>query len=441
MFEIGCSLLAPSDAHFLGGGASTGGGGGGGSGGSGGEPACDPAPPCSETISGPTVNVTLSQVNELAALVANAAPNTTLVLESGTYLLTAVLTINTEGITIRSASGVASDVVLDGNAAPVIIAIGAPNVTLRDITVKNAFDSAVLIGSGAGKTVERARLCGVEIIDGGNYFIQSSVDNGWADCGRLERTRLRLSDDLRIATCARGFVVGLTIQGGRRWWVTESEFNDFYCSTTLPVVSAADCGAIAPTTGAIFNLGARETVIERSRFTNAMRAIAFGYTVTTTAPRAWEDDPFPNMTIEHYDGLLRNNVIVGHPKCFDTGIELNHARRPSVLHNTVVYTDEIAFAAIDRRYPSTSVEMVNNLVRGLISFRDGAEEVTDQSTVIVDDLNAVFVSPSTGDFHLLPSASVAIDKGVTNELAGLDMDGEPHDRGSAPDVGADEAAP
>lgn len=42
-----------------------------------------------------------------------------------------------------------------------------------------------------------------------------------------------------------------------------------------------------------------------------------------------------------------------------------------------------------------------------------------------------------GDLHLTAGATDAIDQGTPVGDAGLDLDGEPHDRG-APDLGADE---
>ena len=44
-----------------------------------------------------------------------------------------------------------------------------------------------------------------------------------------------------------------------------------------------------------------------------------------------------------------------------------------------------------------------------------------------------------GDFHLAPSASDAVDQGVTLDEAGVDIDGDPHNAGAGPDIGADES--
>ena len=42
------------------------------------------------------------------------------------------------------------------------------------------------------------------------------------------------------------------------------------------------------------------------------------------------------------------------------------------------------------------------------------------------------------DFHLADGATPAIDQGTAVDEAGIDIDGETHDRGAGPDLGADE---
>lgn len=433
---IGCSLLAPNDSYFLdGSGGAAGGGAGGGN-----ESVCVAAPACDQETPGPTVDVMPSQVEALPGLVASADPGTTFLLQPGDYALTAVISIKTRGITLASSTGIASDVVIDGGGAAVMISISADDVTLRDLTLRNAKESAVLVGGGTGDTIEHPRLCGVTIEDGGSAFVRTSRETGWVDCGRVEGSTFSFSDQGRSARCSEGLVSAIAVSGGRGWSLVDDLFQDFYCSATEPT-SPADCVSSSPPIGVIFSLGARDTLIERSRFFGVSRAVALGYTITTTAPRTYADAPYEGMTVDHYDGIVRNNLIVGHRHCFDTGIELNHARRPALLHNTVVYPEAIAFSPIDRRYPATEVEFANNLIRGTLTFRDGAPKGNDQATVTVDALDALFVDPVALDFHLRPDAASAIDRGVANDRAGLDLDGETHDVGTAPDVGADERSP
>jgi len=124
---------------------------------------------------------------------------------------------------------------------------------------------------------------------------------------------------------------------------------------------------------------------------------------------------------------------------FDTGIELDQARGVRVYHNTVYSTDAVVsfFSSIDYRFPNTVADIRNNLVR-VITMRDGATGTVDHNLMNVPA--GYFVSPPAVDLHLTASATGAIDQGVVLDMAGLDIDDQPHDRG-LPDLGADERQP
>lgn len=85
--------------------------------------------------------------------------------------------------------------------------------------------------------------------------------------------------------------------------------------------------------------------------------------------------------------------------------------------------------------PSTARGDSNNLVRRL-TIRDDATSIADHNIENVP--RAYFVDAEGGDVHLTEVATGAIDQGVVLEEAGLDLDGDAHDRGAGPDLGADE---
>lgn len=432
-----CSLLAPDDRYFLG----SGGGEQGGNGGNGGsdiEVACTAAPACDDRGGGQVVPIALSQLDALPTLVANAEPNTIFELEQGTYSFSEVISIKAPGTTLQSAPG--AEVVLE-STAPVAIAVSADDFTMRGLILRGGTQSAVLVGGGKDVIIQRPRLCDVTIEDGGQSFLRTREDGGWVDCGRIEGSSFKLTDENRIALCESSSIVSaVSVAGGRGWVVTESVFTDFFCSDPSPPVTPTDCNPSGGV-GMTFDLGSRDTLIERTRFVGASRAIVLGYTTTPTAPRTYADNPYDDSAIDHFDGILRNNLIVGHALCFDTGVELNHAREPSVLHNTVVYLEEQGYSAIDSRYLETKATFINNLVRGGISYRNSAIEQPEVATVEVTSLADFFQNPGQDDYRLIPGASAAIDMGGVSDLAGLDLDGQPHTAGSAPDVGAYEFIP
>ena len=108
----------------------------------------------------------------------------------------------------------------------------------------------------------------------------------------------------------------------------------------------------------------------------------------------------------------------------------------SVLHNTVVSSESAGgfFSSIDYRFANTDVTIRNNIVRR-ITQRNGASATVDHN--LEGAHLDLFMDPPAGDLHLVDSASAAIDQGVIDADAGLDIDGEPRDEG-APDLGCDE---
>jgi hypothetical protein len=154
--------------------------------------------------------------------------------------------------------------------------------------------------------------------------------------------------------------------------------------------------------------------------------------------RDYADNPYPGVStyIGHYDGIIRGNAIFGDIDFYDTGVELAQARGARVLHNSVVSSSDASgfFSSIDYRFPSTDVEIRNNLVRRITRRGDANGTVENNLEAAALDL---FVDPAAGDLHLRPSAAAAIDQGVVTSDAGLDIDGETRDNGT-PDLGADE---
>ena len=106
-----------------------------------------------------------------------------------------------------------------------------------------------------------------------------------------------------------------------------------------------------------------------------------------------------------------------------------------MLHNTVVSTAGTGFfSSIDVRFAATLASVRNDLARRMTT-RDAATVTADHNLEMAP--NVLFVGFASGDLHLVPGAAAAVNRGVADSLAGLDIDGRPHDVG-APDLGAHE---
>lgn len=422
LLSVGCSLLAPEDAFFVGGVSGAAGGSL--------ELPCEPAPPCG-SYPEPDETLTPSDVGSLPELVKKAGY--TIGLTEGTYQLDQPLEVVADGVTLRATAG---PVVIQG-AWPTLVTIYSSDVTLADLTLTGSDQAAVVLSPPSGQRSERARLCNVTIQDGGERFVSAIEGGGYADCVLIEGSTFALTghDPAVSPACCPGCIpMAVRVGSGRGWVIRGNHFAGFYCQD-------ANGSCVGSPIVLTFLFGSRDTLIENNQIEDASRGIVLGYTKEDKPTRTYADAPHGGVGIDHYDGIIRNNTIAGHPICFDTGIELNRAAEPRVLHNTIVHRGMLNYATIDRRYSTTYAYIDNNLVLGPIRFREcgtGTCGVLRNNHEIPDPLllPSYFVDPMS-DFHLVPDAAPAIDQGVVVEDAGVDLDGTPHDAG-APDIGADE---
>jgi hypothetical protein len=231
-----------------------------------------------------------------------------------------------------------------------------------------------------------------------------------------------------IESCCGGcYTGGIDAHAAWNWVVRNNRFEGIYC----------DNGGLAEH-AVHFWKGARGTLVENNVIVDCARGIGFGLD-GGQGERVYPDNPHNGEMLAHYDGVIRNNVIWAQIPYFDTGIELHIAKEPHVFHNTVVSADSVTsfFSSIDYRFPETFAVIQNNLTRK-ITARDGAQGTLSNN--LESTPFSHFVNAAGLDFHLVASATSAIDQGVAVGEAGVDMDGQTHDIG-APDLGADEHAP
>lgn len=411
-------------------GSTSSGNGGAGAGGAG-PSSCAPLPPAT----GATVAVDPSQASSLPAIVADAAAGTTIVLAAGTYLLPASLQFLQDGVTLRSADDDAASVVLDAAyAVNEAIVIAASNVTIAHVTVTHAVDHLVHVyPPAAGVDVIGTVLYGMVLVDGGEQFVKVNPivgQTGYIDEGRVECSSFLLTDQGRpnVESCCGGcYTGGVDAHAAWKWTVRSNRFEGIWCSTGLAEHAVH------------FWKGSRDTLVENNVIVDCARGIGFGLG-DGAGERVYSDAPYGGAMLAHYDGIIRNNVVWADVPAFDTGIELDETRTPHALHNTVVRGPGATgfFSSIDYRFATTDVVLSNNLT-DKITQRDGAAGtmITNLEGATLD----LFAGAATLDFHLAATAAAAIDQGSVDAASGADIDGEPHDLGSAPDIGADETAP
>lgn len=396
---------------------------------------------------GNTVTVTPSQAGLLPALVRDAAPQTTFLLEDGLYLLNAAgeqsrLQFRSPGVTLRSASGRADSVVLDGGyVTNEIVNISASDVTIAHVTIRRARHHPIHVSPASGtpdtaqaRYVLRTLIYDVTLEDGGQQFVKinsNAARDAFVDYGVVQCSRFRMSSTGRAqvvtinGSCYTG---GVDAHMARGWEIRNNSFEGIYCTS----------GGLAEHAVHLWS-ASRDTIVENNHIVNCARGIGFGMG-SSGSSRAYPDDPYPGLGyIGHYDGIIRNNVIYADVDRFDTGIELEQARVVKVHHNTVLAAPSLTafYTSLSYRFGNTLADIRNNL---LVDYRqrDGAAALGNPALLngLAPPLDW-FVDPAEYDFHLVSTATGAIDQGFALDDHGYDLDGEARSD-DAPDFGADE---
>ncbi|MEM9861885.1 MAG: hypothetical protein AAF938_09735 [Myxococcota bacterium] len=387
----------------------------------------------------------------LRQVVSSASTGDTILLADGTYTFPngggfTGLYFTTPGITLRSASGDASAVILDsayqdhGNgSAPITVA--AADTVLADFTVQRSIYHLIHLWADG----DNALVHNVTMIDGGQQFLKASpggaarVDDAEISCSRFEMT-----DEGRDnvwgygrqggnTTCYTG---GIDAHDSRNWHVHDNVFNGIYCNPDGVQRPAHGMNPDARG-GQTYRGGLSEHaihmwdseegtghLIERNRIYNCARGIGLGFRVDT------------------YGTIIRNNTIFSAfagGREHDVGISVERAHDTSILNNTIFYASGSAYSStIEFRFPSTdNVEIRNNLTNQRIRSRDDANAA--MSANVTDARSEWFVDAESGDLRLARcDVDSVVEAGDSSSDVSDDIDGLP--RTGAMDIGADQCS-
>ena len=384
--------------------------------------------------SGTIIEVTPEQVGTLQAILDRARAGDTIQLADGVYALPETLVFRNSGVTLRSKSGNRQGVVIDGHyAIGDLLLIQKSDITIADLTVTRSYWHLVHVvpsgGSSSGTMLHNLRG-----VDGGEQFVKVNPDGGYyADHGVVRCSSFELTDLGRSFIRNNCYTGGFDLHQGRGWQLYGNTFSGFWCASGLSEHAIHAWN------------GSRDTFIERNVIINSARGIGLGLGASVSG-RTYEDSPCGGVAdIGHYGGVVTNNfVVVNDARLqasgagFDTGIGLEQSCATSVLHNTVVSTASPRSSSIEWRFGNTTATVANNLVTHGLLMRD--EAMASLAGNVANAPLGIFVDAAGGNLHLLPSATLAIDKAVALPVPLLsDIDSEP--RGVAADVGADEYLP
>ncbi len=349
--------------------------------------------------------VTVSSEAELRDQAHNAAAGTTIMIAAGVYNLQDFIYVVNGGLTLRGASGNRDDVILDFGgmeSGHFGILVEADDVTIADLTIRNAHDHGVSI---QGR--DRPTLYNLHIQDIGDQLVKvnpygDGSEDGLLACSRLEYT----------TSAPDSYTNGISAHQAHRWVVRDNEWyrirgNEGY---TGPAI--------------LFWGESSNTIVERNLLVNCYRGIAFGN---------------PGQSgVNHTGGIVRNNFIYSEMEN-DVAVEMTHAQGWLVAHNTALLLGsppDLTWG-MEARYSESQGTFAYNLTnKDIWNDRDGASGVLTGN--VTNAQESWFADAAAGDLHLLATAAVAIDQAATLAEVTDDYDGEARPIGPAPDVGADE---
>jgi hypothetical protein len=395
---------------------------------------CGPLPPPSGNI------VNVATVGELQNAVNTANPGDTILVTDGTYNLNGVyLRVDIPNVTVRSASGNREAVILDGNYQTTeIFQIVASNVTIADLTLREAYDHPIHVMSTDSSHTLNTLIYNVHIIDPGQQAIKinpadSGIPGYYTDDGTIACSHIELTDAGRMHIRDNCYTGGIDAHQSRDWVIRDNLIEGFWCANGLSEH------------GIHLWRGCRDTIIERNVLNDNARSIGLGL-VTSGSGRTYPDNPCPEAIgyVDDFGGIIRNNFMsASDPDLFaseygfDCGICLWNSCKAQALHNTFYTANTVeTFSSIEWRFENTEAIIANNLVNHIMREREGA--TASQSGNLTNATADWFVDPGNGDLHLLSTATEAIDQVTTLIEVIDDIDGDTRPIGAASDVGADE---
>jgi hypothetical protein len=255
------------------------------------------------------------------------------------------------------------------------------------------------------------RLYNIHLINGGEQLLKTNPagDGSGINDGVIEHSVFEYEPQSR-----NWYANAIQVLAGANWIIR----NNLIRNIKAPAGEMAGPAVLAW-------FSASGTTIEGNTFINCQREISVGLIERT-----------PN---DHTGGVIRNNFIYrdASVQSGDVAIAVFDSPGTRVLHNTVYLADGYP-NAIEYRFPNTSgVVIANNLLNRAITGRDSATASITNN--VVNAAQALFVNAPAGDLHLVPTATLAIDKaGAPSSDVTTDWDGQVRPVGAAADIGADE---
>jgi hypothetical protein len=297
------------------------------------------------------------------------------------------------------------------NERMVAIFVGAPEITLADLTISQVGFHGIQVRGG--EETSGVVIHHVHIRDVGQQLIKVSTATGDKPCrnGLVACSLLEYSD-----SAPSDYTNGVDVLNSERWVVRDN---------TLRRIRGPRAQGYRAGPAILFWRGSRDTLVERNLLVDCYRGIALGLVQT--------QEGAPGR-LDHQGGIIRRNAICNLNPWADEGIEVNASPGALVEHNTVLVEGGLPWS-ISIRFRTASARVRNNLSNHKVILRDGAN--ADLTANVVEARRDWFVDPGRGDLRLARKDLPAIDAATPDPASGSEKrGGEPLFSGNAPDAGA-----
>ncbi|MGH1377073.1 MAG: LamG-like jellyroll fold domain-containing protein [Alphaproteobacteria bacterium] len=302
--------------------------------------------------------------------------NAQIVLSPGVYNIENTLNITSEGVVIRSETGRASEVIIQGDKMSPdadignIMWVGASNFTLDGVTLQKCGNHTIQIAGEMNPDNPTIKNSILKDSYEQLLKVSSANDGTTVDNGIVENTEFSYSAGIG----PNYYIGGMDVHGGKDWVVSDNVFKN--------IASPAD--SVAEHAVHFWN-GSSENTVENNVIIDSDRGIGFGMRVTDKMPTE--------------GGVIQGNIIFhsGNPDhaFADVGIALEENSNTEVTENIIILNSGYP-NAIETRWPeSTGNEIYQNMTNVAIIERDGAKaEIHDNNT---NASNTSFTLSASGD--------------------------------------------
>jgi hypothetical protein len=365
--------------------------------------------------------IEVSNVPELIAALREVRPGQTILLADGHYMMPHYVRIDTDNVTLRSASGNRERVIIDGAGSrhKELLGISAcSGVTIADITIQNIQCNGFKINSNTNvqkltiynciiHNIWQRGIKGVKVPKEDRENVRPK-DFRIQYCLFYNDRPKRLSDDDR--DIAEGnYIAGIDVMYATDWIISDNVFVGIQ-------------GRTFEGRGAIFIWhSSRHCVIERNIIIDCDVGLQLG-------------NPHRDSQTTYHciRSIARNNFITRAP---EAGIVTVYTKDCKVLNNTIHDPQSRLVRLIRTVFTNDGLMVANNLLSGP-GMRNESESAITFSNNHIGDFTGCFTDASNGNLHLTKAATNAIDKAIPMAEVKEDFDREL--RGTRPDIGADE---